>query len=155
MPGPLRFPEEVGRPFRDRAFVWEKKFATRREEAYHAERNKVDAEDQQSIITAFLDQFSTRLDPPQYSYAALRDFLEQANEDQLGIEPTPAQHAQKLVLLDDRCDRTGWTDVNNNWHGARDWNSYAEEGRPPEGESVVCTLMDAGEFYRKLLRGVS
>ena len=143
------------RGYRGHVFVWDKKFATRREAAYHAESNKVAAEDQQSIVDAFLDQFGTRLDPPQFSYATLRDFLEEADEDELKSDPTLAQHRQVNILLDGRRDNTGWKDVNDNWHRARDWNIYAEEGRPPEGENVTCTRMDAGDLYRKQLQSVS
>ena len=147
--------EIARRRYQDLVFVWDKKFATRREEAYHAESNKVEAEDQQSMITAFLDQFATRLDPPQYSYAALRNFLEDADEDQLKIDPTPIEHRQVIVLVDDRRDNTGWKDIYTNWHRARDWNSYAEDGCPPVGEDVVRRRMNAGEFYRAQIPSVS
>lgn len=147
---------DVGRKrHQDNVSWWEKRFAVRREEVYHAESNKVKAEDQLSIVDAFLDKFRTRLDPPQLSYAAVRKFLELADENQLKVDPTPAQYRQINILLDDRRGNTGCKDVNDNWHRARDWNSYAEEGRPPEGANVTCSRMDAGELYRKQLQSVS
>ena len=147
------------RHFKDHVFVWDKKFAVRQENAYIAERRLLKAEDNETIITAFINQFGSWLDPPQYSYRALRDFLEKAIDESgnpeniLNTDPTPAPHSRILVLLDDRRDETGWHDAGGARHRARDWNSYAE-GYPPQGESIECSMLNAGDLYRKQLRSV-
>ena len=142
------------RRFQDHVFVWDRKFATRQEDAHRHENNRLIPEDDESIVDAFLSQFGSRLDPPQYSYTALRNFLNGAAEEDLKTDPASTISSQSNILLDDRCDSTGWYDISNVRHSARDWNSYAG-GYPPEGEGVVFNFMSAGELYRKRLQSVS
>ena len=142
------------RHFQDSVFVWDKRFSVRREDAYHAESNKLKSDDQQSTLTAFIAHFGSRLDPPQYSYAALREFLEEADEDLLKANLPPIQNEWTNILLDDRRDNTGWQDVSGRRHLARDWNSYAG-GYPPSGKGIVSEIMNAGQLFRKQLGSVS
>ncbi|KAL8723308.1 MAG: hypothetical protein Q9225_000360 [Loekoesia sp. 1 TL-2023] len=150
MDGPSR---SRSRRFQDHVFVWDKKFAVRQLKTHNHENNRLTPDGGETIVEAFLNQFSSRLDPPQYNYMALRRFLEKASEDDLRTNTTSTQYDQKNVLLDDRRDDTGWRDVNKIRHFARDWNSYAE-GYPPEGENILQTPMNAKELYSKRLKSM-
>ena len=109
-------------------------------------------ENPQSIITTFIKRLGLYLDPPQYRFSALREFLNQANEDDLQGVSTNPQQDEPSILLDDRRDDTGW-EVAGTRHWARDWTSYAG-GYPPEGQGVVKSMMNARDLYRKQLRSV-
>lgn len=134
-------------------FVWDKRFAERQEEAYNIERLALIPANDGSMISTCINQVPSRLDPPQYNYSALRDFLDQASENDLRTAPTPIQYARNIILLDDRRDNSGWHDVGGNRHLARDWNSYAH-GYPPPGENIQCMMLNPGDLYRKLLTKV-
>ena len=141
------------RRYKDHGFVWDKRFAERQEKAYTAERITLISGNDGSMISACINQFPSRLDPPQYNYSALRDFLDQASEDDLRTAPTPIQYARNIIVLDDRRDNSGWHDVGGHRHLARDWNSYAN-GYPPPGENIQCMMLNPGDLYRKLLTKV-
>ena len=144
------YPMSSRRRFQDQVFVWDRKFETR--QRHDHEGLKLTPESQESIVTKFIKQFGSRLDPPQYNYAALRDFLDQASEDDLQDGSINPQHDVLSILLDDRRDDTGW-EVAGTRHWARDWNSYAG-GYPPEGQGVVKSMMNARDLYKKQLRSV-
>ncbi len=144
------YPASTRRRFQDQVFVWDRKFETR--QRHDHEGYKLTPENQESIVTTFIKQFGSRLDPPQYNYTELCDFLNKANENDLQSDPTNPQHDEFNILLDDRRDDTGW-EVSGTRHWARDWNSYAG-GYPPEGQSVVKSKMNARDLYRKQLRSV-
>ena len=141
------------RRYKDHGFVWDKRFAERQEKAYNAERMTLIPSDDGSMISACINKFASRLDPPQYNYSALRDFLAQASETDLRTAPTPIQYARNIIVLDDRRDSSGWQDVGGHRHLARDWNSYAN-GYPPPGENIQCLMLNPGDLYRKLLTKV-
>ena len=145
------YPASTRRRFQDQVFVWDRKFESR--QRHDHESHRLTPENQDSIITTFMKQPGSQLDPPQYNYTALCDFLEMANEDDLKAVPAPAQDDEFDILLDDRRDDTGW-EVGGTRHWARDWNSYAG-GYPPEGQSVVSSKMTAKDLYRKQQRSVS
>lgn len=145
------YPVSTRRRFQDQVFVWDSKFGSRQNHDH--ESHRLTPEDQDSIVTTFIKQFDSRLDPPQYNYTALRDFLEKANEDDLKAMQGSTQDDEIRILLDDRRDDTGW-EVSGTRHWARDWNSYAG-GYPPEGQNVVSSLMNAKGLYRKQQRSVS
>lgn len=147
------YPHFARRPFQDHVFVWDRRFAERQRRAYRAEDNKLTPENQQTLVSAFLEEQLSRLDPPQFSYTALRDFLEAANEAHLRTVPMPSQHDSMLALLDDRQDVTGWKDIGGAHHSARDWVGYADYA--PPGESRISGLFNPGDLYRKLSRSVS
>ncbi|SLM40775.1 hypothetical protein LPUS_11624 [Lasallia pustulata] len=142
------FPQS-SRRHRGRAVVWDKKFEQRREKAHLAEERKLIPEAQQSLISAFFENERSRLDPLQYSFTALRKYLERANEDDLKRDPTPYAHATPLALLDDRRDSTGRRSSDGVRHSARDWDGYIRY--PPPGECGTSDILDAGQLYRKLL----
>ena len=88
MPQKVTMESHIGparRRFQDHVLVWDKKFTVRREDAHHHEDNKLAPDDvdddDETIIDAFLSQFSSRLDPPQYSYKSVRNFLYGITED--------------------------------------------------------------------------
>jgi hypothetical protein len=145
------YPVTTSRRFQDQVFVWDSKFASRQNHDH--ESHRLTPEDQASTVITFIKQFSSRLDPPQYNYTALRDFLEKANEDDLKAIQGSTQDDEIRILLDDRRDDTGW-EVSGTRHWARDWNSYAG-GYPPEGQNVVSSMMNAKGLYRKQQQSVS
>ena len=134
-----------------RVFEWDKKFVQRERRAYPAEDKKLTPDVNQSIVDAFLNQLSSRLDPPQFSYTALRRFLETADDRDLTSSPS-TRYEVPLVLLDDRKDVTGWADASGDQHSARNWDVYARY--PPKGENVSITLMHAQDLYQKQLQSV-
>ena len=141
------------RRFQDFVFVWDKKFAVRQLKAHNHENNLLTADGGETIVEAFLNQFRSRLDPPQYNYIALRRFLEKASEDDPNVNSPSTQYVQKNILLDDRRDETGWEDINKIRYFARDWDSHAG-GYPPEGTNISQKIMDARELYTKRLKSV-
>ncbi|KAL8793760.1 MAG: hypothetical protein Q9195_003702 [Heterodermia aff. obscurata] len=115
--------------------------------------NKLTPEPHQTVVEAFFRELGSRLDPPQYNYATLRKFLEQADPNDL-IQQTPSsRYSAPLVLLDDRCDDTGWRGLDGEQHAARNWQSYASY--PPVGSRRFTALMDAGQLYQRQLASVS
>ena len=146
------YTQPARRSFQDRMFVWDRKFAERRRRAYQFEDKKLALEQGQTVVTAFLQEQSSRLDPPQFNYTALRDFLGAAGNVVWSSIPSLPQHNAPLALLDDRRDDTGWQDINGEHHSARNWDRYAEY--PPQGANRVSGLFNSGELYRKQLRSV-
>ncbi|KAI9875145.1 MAG: hypothetical protein M1830_008824 [Pleopsidium flavum] len=127
----------------DPLFVWDKKFSIRRQQAYQAEDIRLQTEPQQTIVDAFIEERISRLYPLQYSYTALRKYVTKARMSDLTAPATPAGHTKKLVLLDDRRDASGGA------HSTRNWGGYAQY--PPEGERKWSGVLDAGEFYRRMM----
>ena len=95
------------RRYKDGGFVWDKRFAERQETAHTAERITLVPSNDGSMISACINKFPSRLDPPQYNYSALRNFLDQASENDLRTAPTPSQYAGNIIVLDDRRDNSG------------------------------------------------
>ena len=139
------------RRVREQVFAWDGRFAVRQNDAHNHERYKLAPLDGESIITTFLNFFGSRLDPPQYNHAKLQKFLEQSDRDFL-LDPN-AIGAEHTILLDDRRDDTGWQDINQERHFARDWTSYAA-GYPPEGESVLFSMLNAKKLHEKQSKSV-
>lgn len=127
-------------------FLWDRKFSVRRQQAYHAEDNRLAPDPQQTIVDAFINERREHLHPLQYSYTALRRFVASARLSDLTAPATPAEHTQHLVLLDDRRDPYGGA------HSTRNWDGYTDY--PPEGERQWSRVLDAGEFYRRLMEKV-
>lgn len=145
--------ETTNRRSRNRVFVWNRNFAQRQRLTYRAEDNKLTPEPHQTVVEAFLRELRSRLDPPQYNYAILRKFLEQADFNDL-IQQTPSsRYTAPLVLLDDRCDDTGWRGLDGEQHSARNWEKYASY--PPVGSRRFTSLMDAGQLYQRQMASVS
>ena len=149
----LEHPPNMSRTSRSRVFVWNRKFAQRQRLAYRAEDNKLTPEPHQTIVEAFLRELGSRLDPPQYNYATLRKFLEQADPNDL-IQQTPSsRYSAPLVLFDDRRDDTGWHGLDGEQHSARNWDGYVSY--PPVGSRCFTSLMNARELYQRQLASVS
>ena len=140
------------RVFRNRVFVWDRKFAQRQRLTYRAEDNKIAPEAHQTI-EAFFKELGSRLDPPQYKYVALWRFLEQADPDDLLAPNTPSRYSTPLVLLDDRRDDTGWLGMDGEQHPARNWEGYVSY--PPAGSCQYTAMMHAIELYQRHLASVS
>ncbi len=138
--------------FQDRMFVWNRNFTERQRRAYQFEDKRLAPDHGQTIISAFLKEQSSRLDPLQYNYTALTNFLEAAGNVIWPNVPSSPHHNTPLALLDDRRDDTGWEDINGTQHSARNWDRYADY--PPQGKSRNSGLFGPGELYRKQLRGV-
>ena len=134
-------------------FVWDRKFAQRQRLIYRAEDKKLTPEPHQTIVEAFFRELGSRLDPPQYNYATLRKFLEQADPNDL-IQQTPSpRYNAPLVLLDDRRDDTGWRGLDGEQHSARNWDGYVSY--PPVGSCRFTSLMDAGQLHERQRASVS
>lgn len=138
---------------KSRAFRWDKKFTQRERRAYPAEDRKLTPDGNQTTVDAFFRELTSRLDPPQYSYTLLRNYLEQANENDLRQPNATTRHAQNLVLLDDRRDPTGWLGTDGETYSARDWDGYSRY--PPGGENASILLLNTHDLYKKQSRSVS
>ena len=143
----------TSRPSRNRVFIWNRKFAQRQRLTYRAEDNKLTHEPHQTIVEAFFRELGSRLDPPQYNYATLRKFLEQADPKDLIQQPLSSRYNAPLVLLDDRRDDTGWYGLDGEQYSARNWDGYV--CYPPEGSCRFTSSMDAGQLYQRQLASVS
>ena len=127
-------------------FSWDKKFSVRRQQAYQAEDRRLEPQPQQNIIEAFIRERIARLHHLQYSYTALRKFVAAARFSDLTAPLTPAEHTERLVLLDDRRDASGGA------NSTRNWDAYA--AYPPKGERIWSGVLDVGDFYRRLIEKV-
>ncbi|KAL8822470.1 MAG: hypothetical protein Q9191_006796 [Dirinaria sp. TL-2023a] len=132
---------------RRRIFAWDPKFSQRARRANLAEDIKLAPEAHQTTVDAFFAEFASRLDPPQYSYMALRRFLSQADEKDLQQPSATSLDSQGSVLLDDRRDSTGWLGTDGETYSARDWEGYSRY--PPEGENPVTLLLDIQGLYKR------
>ena len=124
----------------------------RQRQSYPLEENRVEQQPPQSIVSIFLKEQKSGLDPPQYNYTALRLFLEKANEGDLLQNPPTSQNSTHVALVDDRCDRTGWQDISKQHHSARNWDIYARN--PPSGDCQQLYLLNAGDLYRRFRTNV-
>jgi len=124
-------------------FTWDPKFTKREEDLHKAEDNRVEPDPGQSDLEAFLTTQSHRLQPRQFSYDALRKFLELASSEHLhGSRQLSEDDQRKLVFLDERRDTT------NLKYTSRDWSNYAQY--PPPGDSTFVEVLDAREFFDRL-----
>lgn len=136
-----------------RVAIWDKKFEQRRSDTYKKEDSKLEPQGGESKIALFFAQQVTKLDPLDYAYTALRDYIDGLDEHILEQETTPTPHNYPLALLDDRRDTTGWVDEQKVQHFARNWLDY--ESFPPPGELVRVQVLDVGKLYQELLLDVS
>ena len=125
------------------ALVWDERFTTRQEQSYNSIDNRVNSGP--DLIDAFLEPTSL-LDPPQYTYGALRSFL--ALADPLALTD-PNVLPQKNIIFDDRKDPT----VGNaaaGTHFTRDWTSDFYQRQPPSGEYEWYRRLNVCELYARL-----
>ena len=132
---------------RNRVFIWNNKFAKRQTRAYGSENNKLTPTSQQNIVAAFLVEQASRLDPPQYTYSRLKNFLEGPSQNQIQGNSLP-QDQKCMILVDDRRDATGWGDVSGTHHSARNWDAY--DAYPPEGEDRALDVCDPSQVYARI-----
>ena len=134
---------------RNRVFTWNPKFGMRQQKSYAMDRTQIGRHrGQASIIETFFKESRFDLEPPQQSCLALRQFLEQADEDDLLREPVTVDEARILALVDERCDRTGWKDSSGQNFYSRDWLQYAQN--PPAGDCLQQDIFHARGLYLKL-----
>jgi hypothetical protein len=135
-----------------RFLSWDPKFTQRNAELYDAENLRLHVPPGLTRIEAFLSLRVHRLMPEQYSYAALREFLERDLLDVGRLEETVpirdgSQAAEKIVLLDERRDPS-----RPNTSSSRYWAEYAQY--PPLGESVCLKALSTKGLYDILKTGV-
>lgn len=136
---PLKQPS-IGR----RLFTWDPKFTKRQEEAYTpAERRRVVPDQGQSRLDVFLKRETHSLQPPEYSYDALRDFMSSASFEHLdGSRPLDPEDVPKLVILDERKDPSAMKFTSHNWS---EYTQY-----PPEGDPKYTETLNAKGLYDRL-----
>ena len=149
----LETPLTTSRTSRNQTFGWNRKFSQRQKLTYRAEDRKLAPEPHQTVVEAFFRELGSRLDPPQYNYATLRNFLEQADPNDLIQQAPSSRYSVPLVLLDDRRDDTGWHGQDGEHYSARNWYGYVSY--PPVGSCRFTSLMDAGQLYQRQLASVS
>jgi hypothetical protein len=134
--------ERFDRPYR-RMLLWDNRFSARRKQAYGSEDIKHStASDMETIIDSFLAQKVDRLEPPQYPYRDLVDFLHKA---QLTDLTTDTASTEQYILVDDRRDLT-------DDFSTRNWNKYISH--PPEGENRNLKVLNERELYIRLRENV-
>ncbi|KAI9763551.1 MAG: hypothetical protein M1839_006377 [Geoglossum umbratile] len=133
--------EQLGpsdKPYK-RMLLWDKRFQSRQKQAYGSEDVRhTTASDSEDPIESFLTYKLDRLDPPQYTYRALLDFLNRARLVDLTTNIPPTE---RNILVDDRRDLTDTLSTRN-------WDKYVSY--PPEGESRSLNLLNERELYVKL-----
>ncbi|KAI9878373.1 MAG: hypothetical protein M1830_001078 [Pleopsidium flavum] len=127
---------------KDHVFIWDKQFSVRRAQAYETEDRRVNPASNQSRIDAFLKERKPRLQPSQYSYAALRNFLRKVPHPDHAITFASDENVVPLALLDDRRDDTGGE------YSSRNWDGYVR--RPPEGKDIWSSLLGPKGLYDRL-----
>lgn len=145
--GPLR------RQYERHIVTWDRQFEQRQEYKYKSEDIRLQPRQKQSGVDSFFADQETTLDPTYYAYTALHDYLDLAKEEDLEQYSIYFPDAQRLALINDRRDMTGWKDDEGNLHYARNWEDY--ETWPPSGEDEYFELLDAGQLFLKLKENVS
>ncbi|CEN60570.1 hypothetical protein ASPCAL03006 [Aspergillus calidoustus] len=134
-----------------RFLSWDPKFTRRNEKLYGVENETVpDVPGVTGKIEGFLSLRVHRLMPEQYSYAALREFLNREPDDVKKLEgKVPilegSQDFQKVILLDERRDPS-----KPNASLSRYWAEYTQY--PPEGEAKCLEALNAKGLYDKLIK---
>jgi hypothetical protein len=136
-----------------RFLSWDPKFTRRNEKLYRAENEPVpDVPGVTGKIEGFLYLRVHRLMPEQYSYAALREFLERDPDDVKRLEgKVPilegSQDSQEAILFDERRDPS-----KPNASLSRYWAEYTQY--PPEGEAKRLEALNAKGLYDILKKEV-
>jgi hypothetical protein len=95
-----------------------------------------------NLIDAFFDEHQSILNPPCYSYVALKEFMVQADLQHLSTS------RPVLALLDDRREHSGGDGSMRNWESDR----YARQ--PQSGDNVQRLVFDEGGLFTKLRENV-
>jgi hypothetical protein len=136
---------KISSPVDRTLFTWDSKFSKRQENLYAAEDYRVECAAGQGALDAFLTTQLHGLQPPDFSFDALRQFLETVTYDELtGAQPLTAADLRKLVYLDERKDPTDLE------YTSRNWTKYAQY--PPEGISVFSQPLNAKELFEHLVQ---
>ncbi|KAL2864841.1 uncharacterized protein BJX67DRAFT_383469 [Aspergillus lucknowensis] len=128
-----------------RFLSWDPKFTKRNAELYNAENMRLHVPPGMTKIEAFLSLRVHRLMPEQYSYAALREFLERDQLDVGRLEETVpildgSPEAENIVVFDERRDPSRL-----NTSSSRYWAEYAQY--PPPGESICLKALSTKGLY--------
>ena len=120
---------------RENVFTWDSRFKIRNDLSYVS-----DYKDKVTNLDEFLmEKIESDLDPPQYQYTALQDFLKHENIADLLQQSSPTD--QYVALIDDRSDYKDWQAITKNLHVTRNWDIYGQY--PPEGFPRKLRLCDA------------
>jgi hypothetical protein len=128
--------------YRTRKFLaWDPKFTKRNADLYKVENQKFNILPGYTRIEIFLEQRVHTLMPEQYSYDALREFLQRNRTNVATLEGTvPIPDAESTILLDERRDPSR---LNN--FSSRYWAEYTQY--PPEGETIRLEALSAKGLY--------
>lgn len=134
------------------AFSWEDQYAKRRETLHEHEDQRLDytANDAASLIEEFLTYGRMFLDaPPRFRHTGLRQFLLQHRLTRLSSLSTNPAHNAHVILLDDRCDRTGGRSSTRNW----ETDEYMRQS--PSGNVANSKAFDIASFIKAMGNKVS
>lgn len=149
--------DPIVRPFRTQyeryKVTWDTKFEQRQEYKYAGEDAEAEPVGTESKIDAFFAQQGSSLDPQDYAYTALHDFIKCVRDERFEQRSRLLDRGDRLALVNDRRDTTGWKDDDEKLHYARNWKEY--EKRPPAGENGYFELLDVWNFYGRLKENVS
>lgn len=125
-------------------FRWDRRFCVRQRHKYNPEDSKVleNPATTAALIEAFCDEHASILNPPCFNYVALKEFLQQADLQQLNTS------RPILALLDDRQERSGSDELMRNWES----ETYVRQPRP--GEDVNRLTFDERGLFLKLKENV-
>ncbi|KAJ0416422.1 hypothetical protein BJY00DRAFT_234757 [Aspergillus carlsbadensis] len=131
-----------------RFLSWDSKFTQRNTQLYKAENETVPDVPGVTKIEGFLSLRVHRLMPEQYSYAALREFLNREPDDVSrlpGAAPVfeRSQNSKKDILFDERRDPS-----KPNASSSRYWAEYTQY--PPEGDARCLEVLCAEDLFEKL-----
>ena len=134
---------------RNRVYIWDSNFGIRQQQSYQLDQTQIGRQQssQTSLVDTFFKERRFDLEPPENVCAALRHFLQQADESDLQQDSVAGDNARLLALVDERCDRTGWKDHSSRLRHTRDWAQYAQH--PPPGECQQRALLNAHGLYNK------
>ncbi len=138
------------------AAAWNKTYNRRRQILYPPEDMRLNYTlgNKEALISAFLDDRRSRqLDPPiTFWYPSLRKFLGAADIQVFQNSPSPINHPNEVILLDDRKDPSG--DLTS----TRVWDSSGNPGYfkyPPKGDVRCSKALNITELAATLMASVS
>ena len=143
-----RYDNRIGR---HRDLSWNVQYTIRKAQAIHDEEDTllpVRVRDMQRLLHAAIATDHDILDPPEYSFQALREFLADADYSALTRPQHQRRPRPKLAIFDDRNDENAVDGP------TRDWDSALYRDVPPRGSNEDFGAVDEYDLHAQLKKKV-
>ena len=135
-----------------RDLSWDVQYTVRKAPRIHRREDATIHTPNQStlqLVNRLLDIDREHLDPPEFSFQALKQFLMKARYETLTRPPHPTNPRKKLAFFDDRRDQYAGLGP------TRDWDSAEYRDVPPAGVNDTFGAVDEFDLHARLKHEVS